>query len=79
MVNENKENATDSWNHLSQDPVLWLDRLAAIYRVLKPWQCQRAFAEEMEKKGMGDFQPPEAPWLPLTTRVWRIVSSCKHF
>jgi len=43
--------------------------------VLKPWQCQRAFVEEMEKKGMGDFQPPEAPWLPLTTQVWRIISA----
>lgn len=42
---DDKENALDSWKRLSLDPVLWLDRLVAIYRVLKPWQSQNTFKE----------------------------------
>lgn len=31
------ENAANSWNRLSQDPVLWIDRIAAVFRILRPW------------------------------------------
>uniref|UniRef100_A0A915DPC3 Uncharacterized protein n=1 Tax=Ditylenchus dipsaci TaxID=166011 RepID=A0A915DPC3_9BILA len=73
---DNNENAADSWQRLSQDPVLWLDRLAAIYRVLSPWQKQDAYlriVNQQQTNGVS-AQMPTAPWLELSSRVWKVVS-----
>lgn len=42
LFEENKENSSDSWARLRTDPVLWLDRLSDVWRILKPWQQQLA-------------------------------------
>nr|CAD2188545.1 unnamed protein product [Meloidogyne enterolobii] len=57
----NKENISDAWQTLSTDPILWLDRLSSVWRILKPWEIQLEY-----KKGS---QKQECPWLPLCTRV----------
>lgn len=38
----NNENCSDAWVQLTNDPVLWIDRIAAIFRQLQPWQSQPA-------------------------------------
>jgi hypothetical protein len=42
---ENKENMADAWLALANDPILWLDRLSAVWRILKPWQQQLDFKQ----------------------------------
>ncbi|KAI1711641.1 exportin 1-like protein domain-containing protein [Ditylenchus destructor] len=77
LSSENKENTAATWQNLSQDPVLWLDRLAGVFRVLKPWQSQKDFKRLTGQTGAKavSVTDPEAPWLNLATRVWKVVSS----
>ncbi|KAL3091604.1 hypothetical protein niasHT_024186 [Heterodera trifolii] len=65
-LDDNKENGTDSWAKLKTDPVLWLDRIADVWRTLRPWQQQLAY------KQMANEQqqiPPECPWLSLCSNA----------
>lgn len=39
---DDKENSTDAWSMMANDPILWLDRLSAIWRIIRPWQHQLA-------------------------------------
>uniref|UniRef100_A0A914HD50 Exportin-1/Importin-beta-like domain-containing protein n=1 Tax=Globodera rostochiensis TaxID=31243 RepID=A0A914HD50_GLORO len=66
LFEENKENGPDSWAKLQTDPVLWLDRLAGVWRILLPWQQQLAYKQMANE---GQELPPECPWLTLCSNA----------
>uniref|UniRef100_A0A183CJS8 FAT domain-containing protein n=1 Tax=Globodera pallida TaxID=36090 RepID=A0A183CJS8_GLOPA len=66
LFEENKENGPDSWAKLQTDPVLWLDRLAGVWRILLPWQQQLAYKQMANER---QEMPPECPWLTLCSNA----------
>uniref|UniRef100_A0A0N5B0K8 Xpo1 domain-containing protein n=1 Tax=Syphacia muris TaxID=451379 RepID=A0A0N5B0K8_9BILA len=67
----NNENCSDSWSQLTRDPVLWIDRIAAIFRQLEPWQNQTAkFAESNSLATV--------PFLDTVKKVWSIMSTALY-
>ncbi|KAI6227965.1 Transportin-3 [Aphelenchoides besseyi] len=72
----NKENV-QSWQQFASDPLIWLDRITCIYRMLKPWQEQASYRQECEKV---QHKNVPAAWFDHSVNVWRKLSEVfKHF
>uniref|UniRef100_F1KRX1 Transportin-3 n=1 Tax=Ascaris suum TaxID=6253 RepID=F1KRX1_ASCSU len=69
----NNENGSDSWARLSRDPVLWIDRIAAVFRQVQPWQKQVANPKNSQPKG--DAEDVLVPWLDSVNIVWPVLSA----
>uniref|UniRef100_A0A914R1P1 Uncharacterized protein n=1 Tax=Parascaris equorum TaxID=6256 RepID=A0A914R1P1_PAREQ len=69
----NNENGSDSWTRLSHDPVLWIDRIAAVFRQVQPWQKQVANPKNSQQKG--DTEDVLVPWLDSVNIVWPVLSA----
>ncbi|CAI4232058.1 unnamed protein product [Auanema sp. JU1783] len=65
-VSTNNENDmhNDSWKRLSVDPVLWLNRIAIIFKDVPPWQ-------KINNTGIN----VPAPWLQTSQELFEVVSS----
>ncbi|VDD89398.1 unnamed protein product [Enterobius vermicularis] len=64
----NNENCSDAWVQLTNDPVLWIDRIAAIFRQLQPWQSQPA------KSTSPNNNVAPVPFLDTVNKVWPVLS-----
>ncbi|GMR34304.1 hypothetical protein PMAYCL1PPCAC_04499, partial [Pristionchus mayeri] len=58
---ENSENRGDAWKSMSNDPMLWIDRIASVFREVQPWMAQ-------------DHGNRPAPWLELALGLWTPLS-----
>ncbi|CAJ0581571.1 unnamed protein product, partial [Mesorhabditis spiculigera] len=59
------ENKGDGWIQMAHRPIIWIDRLAAIFRVIKPYHTE---------KGAYDLSKP--PWLEVAGNTWQATSRC---
>uniref|UniRef100_A0A7E4VZI7 Importin N-terminal domain-containing protein n=1 Tax=Panagrellus redivivus TaxID=6233 RepID=A0A7E4VZI7_PANRE len=64
----------NDWNQVSTDPLVWLDRVTAVFKALKPWNNQLAFQEEHNKTNGAPDQIPPCPWVTLGTQVCQSVA-----
>ncbi|VDM45488.1 unnamed protein product [Toxocara canis] len=71
---QNNENGSDSWVRLSRDPVLWIDRIAAVFRQVQPWQKQVANPKNSQLKREAVEDAP-VPWLDSVNIVWPVLSA----
>ncbi|KAF8364425.1 tsr-1 [Pristionchus pacificus] len=58
---ENSENHADAWKSMANDPMVWVDRIASVFREVQPWNAQAH-----------DNRP--APWLELALGLWNPLS-----
>ncbi|VDM94956.1 unnamed protein product [Thelazia callipaeda] len=80
MQNTN-ENA-DSWSSLSRDPVLWVDRIAAIFRHVQPLTHQPCSQKSTILNGSFGIANSSVPTLLIDTvkEVWPVVlKTCKRY
>ncbi|KAK6056478.1 hypothetical protein COOONC_06014 [Cooperia oncophora] len=66
MNNEN-EKAADSWARFAGEPVLWIDRIATIFREVRPWNGGAS-------KSMNGNASQQAPWLDIATELYGVLS-----
>ncbi|KAK6028167.1 CDK-activating kinase assembly factor MAT1 [Ostertagia ostertagi] len=66
MNNEN-EKAADSWARIAGEPVLWIDRIATIFREVRPWNGAGS-------KSMNGNASEQAPWLDIATQLYGVLS-----
>ncbi|GMS82220.1 hypothetical protein PENTCL1PPCAC_4395, partial [Pristionchus entomophagus] len=58
---ENSENRGDAWKSMANDPMVWIDRIASVFREVQPWVAQAH-----------DNRP--APWLEIALGLWNPLS-----
>ncbi|KAI6194285.1 CDK-activating kinase assembly factor MAT1 [Aphelenchoides besseyi] len=76
-ANESNKENVQSWQQFASDPLIWLDRITCIYRMLKPWQDQASYRQECEKV---QHKNVPAAWFDHSVNVWRKLSEVfKHF
>lgn len=46
VTNNENEKAADSWARIASEPVLWIDRIATIFREVRPWNGGNLVSEE---------------------------------
>jgi len=61
-----------SWQKFADDPIIWLDRITCIYRMLKPWQDQAAYRQFVQHNGNADVP---AAWYEHSVKVWQNLSA----
>ncbi|VDO65604.1 unnamed protein product [Haemonchus placei] len=66
MNNEN-ERAADSWARIAGEPVLWIDRIATIFREVRPWNGGGM-------KSMNGNVSEQAPWLDIAQELYGVLS-----
>ncbi|KAI6242871.1 Importin N-terminal domain-containing protein [Aphelenchoides fujianensis] len=67
-VNESDKENAQSWEQFASNPLVWLDRISCIYRMLKPWQEQASYREEAHRNP--DATVPAA-WYEHSVIVWK--------
>ncbi|VDK43028.1 unnamed protein product [Anisakis simplex] len=76
FVEVNNENGSDCWSRLSHDPVLWIDRIAAVFRQVQPWHKQDANpAKNSHTKGERLADVAAVPWLDSVNVIWPVLSA----
>ncbi|KAM3719234.1 Transportin-3 [Dirofilaria immitis] len=79
---DSNENASDSWHVLSRDPVLWVDRIAAIFRHVQPWTHQAYNPKNNIQNGSSTNANDDIPalWITTVKEVWPFVLEiCKKY
>lgn len=74
----NKENmaAADSWEHIAKDPIVWVDRVSAIFKQVKPWQVGVSHREVYSFLFQMDLDGPPipAPWIEVASALFAVLS-----
>ncbi|KAK5978404.1 hypothetical protein GCK32_004583 [Trichostrongylus colubriformis] len=65
-TNNENEKAADSWARIAGEPVLWIDRIATIFREVRPWNGSA--------KSMNGNASEQAPWLEIATQLYGVLS-----
>ncbi|VDK71439.1 unnamed protein product [Litomosoides sigmodontis] len=79
---DSNENASDSWYLLSRDPVLWVDRIAAIFRHVQPWTHQACNPKNSVQNGSATNSSDDVPtlWIATVKEVWPFVlETCRKY
>ncbi|MFH4980451.1 hypothetical protein AB6A40_007160 [Gnathostoma spinigerum] len=68
----------DTWLRLSSDPVLWIDRIAAVFRFVQPWHDQPANPKNAKADDNSDSSP--VPWIDTANHAWLVLSPvCRKY
>ncbi|VDP27288.1 unnamed protein product [Heligmosomoides polygyrus] len=68
VTNNENEKAADSWARIAGEPVLWIDRIATIFREVRPWSGGTS------KTSGGNALDQAAPWLDIATELYGVLS-----
>ncbi|VDL71351.1 unnamed protein product [Nippostrongylus brasiliensis] len=66
-ANNENEKAADSWARFAGEPVLWIDRIATIFREVRPWNGGAL-------KTVNSNPSEQAPWLDIATELYGVLS-----
>uniref|UniRef100_A0A1I7XTW7 Importin N-terminal domain-containing protein n=1 Tax=Heterorhabditis bacteriophora TaxID=37862 RepID=A0A1I7XTW7_HETBA len=69
QMNKENERAADSWARLAGEPILWIDRIATIFKEIRPW-CGGKSKGNVQN---GNSSP--APWLDIATALYHVLSA----
>ncbi|KJH52581.1 hypothetical protein DICVIV_01166 [Dictyocaulus viviparus] len=67
ITNNENEKAADSWARIAGEPVLWIDRIATIFREVRPWNGGNL-------KTVNSIASDAAPWLDIATKLYEVLS-----
>uniref|UniRef100_A0A0K0D4I6 Xpo1 domain-containing protein n=1 Tax=Angiostrongylus cantonensis TaxID=6313 RepID=A0A0K0D4I6_ANGCA len=67
VTNNENEKAADSWARIAGEPVLWIDRIATIFREVRPWNGGSL-------KTVNSIASDAAPWLDIATKLYEVLS-----
>ncbi|EYC43438.1 hypothetical protein Y032_0494g2462 [Ancylostoma ceylanicum] len=68
VTNNENEKAADSWARIASEPVLWIDRIATIFREVRPWNGGNL--RNVNSAASTDT----APWLDIATELYKVLS-----
>ncbi|ETN69284.1 hypothetical protein NECAME_15410 [Necator americanus] len=68
VTNNENEKAADSWARIASEPVLWIDRIATIFREVRPWNGGNL------RTANSAASADAAPWLDIATALYKVLS-----
>ncbi|KAJ1353594.1 hypothetical protein KIN20_010249, partial [Parelaphostrongylus tenuis] len=79
VTNNENEKAADSWARFAGEPVLWIDRIATIFREVRPWNggnLDRGILRITlySRKTANSVASDTAPWLDIATKLYEVLS-----